>query len=278
MDGYKVYFLAVLVVLSAGSTTALNIEVKVPPEVKASVYDVNYGNSTSLVHSMNFTLENPASVGCSYAVRGRFDKGGSIDTVYSKAYDTWPGTAQFVELDYIPQNYTGTVEADIDLFYCDKSENITDYSFESTEYNWPDKEINSKTLIATDRQAKIETSFQNGKLVTIKSPPNWRTGSAKLVNGSATIDYKAPIFRQDRNITYGLIDESGRMVGKTEVSLKNPEPTLKQKILQKKDLILAGLFIASLIGNLYLLRRKIVPEEVRERVNEIEFSDRDLKK
>lgn len=278
MDGNKICILAVLVLFSAGSASALNIQVKVPPEVKASIYDVQYQNSTDLVHSMNFTLENPASVGCAYAVRGRFDKGGAVNTVYSKSYEMWPGEARLLELNYIPQNYTGTVRADIDLLYCDRAENITSYRFESEKSNWPNTRIESRTIEATDRKAKIETSFQNGKLIPITSPPNWRTGSATLTNSSATLEYDAPIFSHERNITYALIDEEGELVGKTEVSLKNPEPSLKEKILEKKWLIFAALFIVSMAGNGYLLRRKIIPEEVREKLAELEFGDRDIKK
>ena len=275
----KVLLLLVALILSVGAGSALNFDVDVASEANVSVVDIKYDNSTSSFHNFNATIENYASVGCTYNLRAVYEHSdGQKEIRYSNSYKLWPGSNQVAEINYFPENYTGTVDAKVEIVFCDQKKDVKSFEFNSTENITLENEVESSTLQVNDNQAQVEFSVEKGHLVPHEMPAYWKTGYSEIVNGSATLEYNPPIFSEEKKLNYAVFSGEGEIIGETTVSLKNPEPTLKEKILDSKWLIFAGLFIVSLAGNGYLLRRKIVPDEVREKLAELEFGDRDIKK
>lgn len=272
-----ILLLTLLLVFTTGLTSAFDIKISVDPVTEANLYNPSYANSTEGIQNFNVTLENHASVGCKYYLRGRFQHGNQTETRYSNPYASWPGESKVLELKYLPMNYRGNIRSDIDITYCGSEKNVSSFEYNHTKKHVSKNMVTSETTKSNITSTSIEIPVSKGTLMPKKVPPYWKAGSAKIENNTAKVNYDAEIFRKKENITYTVIDSSGEVLGETKVSLKEPEPTLKERILERKWLIFAGLFFASLIGNGYLLRRKIIPESVREKLGELELGDRDIK-
>jgi hypothetical protein len=268
--------LTLLAVIPAVS--AFQFNVKVAGTADASTYDIEYMNETNVIHEMNVTVENPASAGCNYYLEGNYRKGGETERIYSNAYKMWPGESERMQIHYLPLDYNGTVQADIDLLYCGIQKNLTSFEFNATQLNEADTDVESDTVKVKRNNAEINLPVTEGHLIPSETPAYWKVGRAEIANRTSKIRYEPTIFKEEKQIKYTVVDGEGEILGTTTVELTEPEPTLKEKLLNNKWLIFAGLFVASLIGNAYLLRKKIVPEKVREKLAELEMGDRSIKK
>lgn len=267
-------FAALVLVIFISPAAAIDFQVDIAGEAEASVYNVQNTTQGDL-HEFNLTMENPSSVGCEYFLRGEFERGNATERRYSNGYSVWPGSSTDMELKYVPVNYTGQVNADIDLIYCDTVRNVTDYSFNVSTSTF-ESTFETETLEVDEESARARFSIENATAVPVRAPPFWRVGSSEIVNRKARLDYRPSLFQHEESITYALM-ENGTIQGRAEVSLEAPEPTLKEKIMEKRFEIASALAFILLLGNLYLLRSRILPEKVLESIREME-TDRSIKR
>lgn len=222
----KAAVLLISLVFLAGLGAALDFSVEVRPTPEVSIYKVEGFNSTDFNSSMS--LENSGSVGCSFRIRGEFDQGGQQVVRYSRPYRLWPGAVEDARLFYIPINYTGEVNADLTLDYCDQQDELGNFSFNSTERIVPNKTFESKTLELNTTNAVVSMpELDEAVLVPQNYPAYWKVGSAKLENGKATINYEAPIFKQGENLTYTVL-KNGSIEGKTKITLLDQENAFEE--------------------------------------------------
>lgn len=266
MDRAAVF--TVLLIFLIAPATSIEFKVDVAGKSGDALFAANHSTGKD-VHTFNASLENPSSVGCNYYFRGEFERGNKTERRYSTSYGLWPGETVDAEINYAPVNYTGTVNADIDLLYCDTVRNVSDYSFEIANPAF-NRTYDAKTLEVSENSVKVNFSVRNGTLVPVKTPPYWRVGSSEIDNHVAEIDYEPTLF-QNKSMTFAVM-QNGTIQGKAEVSLESPEPTLKEKLWDKRFRIALAVLAISVLGNLYLLREKILPEFVLEKIKEIETS------
>lgn len=268
---------AALVFLPAAA--ALQFDVEVDPLANATVIEPMWENSSDTVHEFNVTLENPESVGCNYRLRSHYEmENGTEQLAYSRGYPTWPGDSNLMEIKHYPGNYTGEVNATVELFYCGQSQQIAEYDFEFNSTTLSEAEVETDTLEVSHDRARLNVDIVNTTLVPYEAPGFWRLGHAEVgPEGFTTVDYEAPIFDQRKNISYAVIQD-GEMIGVAETDLREPEPTFWERLAERTLEAVAALLIISLATNLYQARRRILPDKVFEKLDEFEFEGRDLKK
>lgn len=229
----KTAVLLISLVFLAGLGAALDFSVEVRPTPEVSVYKVEGFNSTDFNSSMS--LENSGSVGCSFRVRGDFKQGGQEIVRYSRPYSLWSGATEDAEIFYIPVNYTGEVNADLRLEYCDQEKDLGNFSFNSTERIVPNKTVESKTLDLNTTNAVVSIpELDDAILVPQKYPAYWKVGAAELEDGRSTINYEAPIFKQGENITYTIL-KNGSVEGETRVTLRDQETAFEELLRKLKS-------------------------------------------
>ncbi|WEL19277.1 hypothetical protein [Candidatus Nanohalococcus occultus] len=259
--------LLLLILALVPAATSVDFKVNVAGQSGDAVFNANSSTSGDL-HRFNATLENPSSVGCQYHLRGEFTRGNLTERRYSNAYRMWPGETSDIELSYVPVNYTGQVRADIDLMYCDTTRNISDYAFNVSNPAF-NNTYASETLEVTENSATASFSLENATLVPVQAPSYWKVGSTSIVNRTAQIDYTPTLFQEEKQIQFAVI-QNNSIEGTTTVLLESPPPTLKEKLLDKQLEIIAGLLAFSLLANLFMARKKILPDKVLEKLSEIE--------
>ena len=257
--------------------TGLDFQIGINSEADVSTVNPQYDNSTQGVHNYNVSVENPASIGCSYHLIGRFEYKNRTEVVRSQSYGLWSGSTETARLQFVPLNYTGEVDADIDVGYCSHQKNVTSYRFNVTEETVAESRFESETLEADENSAEISIKVENGRLVPIDTPGYWNVASAEIVNGTSSLSYDAPLY-QPRDIEYAVIDEGGEIIGRTTVNTTSPEKTWRDKLRQNPWTVFALLLALSLVGNVYLLRKRLIPEILREKISDIEFGDRSVRK
>lgn len=286
MDRDKIFLL--LAVLAVTPTAvAINFQVNIDAVADAGVYESRYTKETSGIQNFNVSVENIASAGCTYYLRGRYKEGNRTVERYSHGYALWPGNSTLMELKHLPINYTGAVKADIDMIYCGVERNVSSFKFNMTERKIVDSKIESETVEVDGDRAKIMLPVSEGELIPHEVPAYWKVGSTQVSDGIATIRYDPTIFRSDKEITYTVLDSDGDIIGDTTVKLDVPEPTLLERLKAKSGLILAVFLLLSLGLNLYQGRRRVVPEKVRRLVSKVaeavrselsDFGDRDIRR
>jgi len=182
-----------------------------------------------------------------------------------------------LELNYLAENYTGPVDANVQLVYCGTNRTIADYTFEFTEKTVLDREFNSETLQASRSQAEIDINVKNGDLIPISTPDYWNARKADIENNTAVLEYYSTLYKP-KEIEYAVLNSNGSVIGKTTVDTTPPDPTWRDKLKNNFWVMFAGLLVLSVAANLYLLRRRIIPDILLEKLAEIEFEDRDIRK
>ncbi len=254
--------LLTFLILSTGLTSALSFNVDVAEETDHTVKDLNYSEKVAVNQKITGVVDNIGSIGCSFRFKGEFTQGNQTFERYSAPHSLWAGANSEIELNYIPMNYTGLVDTNLSIEYCGQEKEVESFEFNVTEKTLPGAEIDSRTVEADENQASIELS-SGDLLVPEESPSYWKLGSAEIINGSATVDYDAPIFSDGEKLRYTVLQD-GEIVGTTEVSLK-PEPTRWEKALNYRLEAAIGLLILSFIGNILLfLERKGIEIEILE--------------
>ncbi|MFB6202878.1 MAG: hypothetical protein ABEK01_00125 [Candidatus Nanohaloarchaea archaeon] len=254
MAGAKIQVLVVIAVLLAGPAAGARFQLNVDDTLIASHFSLEHDSEVRKIQNVNLTVENKGSVGCTFRLRTVFQKGGGerIER-YSQRVPLWSGGARTVELKYLPRNYTGMVRADAYLDYCGKREKIGNFTFNVTERTVLDNRLDSTTVWSNSSNAKIRLDVNQGTLIPYRVPAYWKTSSEKFNEGEAVIEYSAPIYTEDENITYAVMAENGSIMGKTKVVLRT-SPGLWERLMDYRLPALYALVVLLAGLNLYQAR------------------------
>jgi len=245
--------LAAFLIILAGMAAGLTFEVDVAEITNHSIKDLEYSDEVELNQEISANVENVGSIGCTYRFKGEFEQGNDSFERYSAPHSLWSGANSEIELNYIPMNYTGHVDTILYLTYCGQEEEVESFEFNVSKNTLPGADVDSRTVEADQSQASVEIS-SGDLLVPEESPSFWKVGSAEIVNGSATVDYDAPIFNEGETLRYTVL-EDGEVAGSTEVGLK-AEPNYMEKAWNHRFVAATALLILSFFGNLLFLAER----------------------
>ncbi|MFB6193234.1 MAG: hypothetical protein ABEK00_03195 [Candidatus Nanohaloarchaea archaeon] len=237
-----------------GGTSAISLHVSIDSITKADVKNVQYQNSTS-INDVNTSIMNTGSIGCQYRLKMAYSYRNKTYSSYSSNKALWPGSSELAELKAPVFNYTGPVNSTLYVEFCDQTKKVADFTFNSTENITINNTLDSTTVKASSRQAKIQLDVQEGVLIPIDTPAYWKASSVEIENGSATVEYQAPIFDSDENLTY-MVKHGDQILGKTKVELK-AQKTLLDTIMSVNRKLLYGLIALLAALNLFLLQRTL---------------------
>jgi len=244
----KISLLAITVFL-ASTASAINFDVEVGALTESGEYGIQYRNNTT-VQQVNTTVLNSGSIGCQFRLKGDFQYANQTQTRYSNPYAMFPGAEEMMQIYFIPENYTGQVETTLYTEYCGEEEQIKEFNFTSPESVIANESIESQTLKVNQTSSKVKIDSENGRLVPKEAPAYWKTGSAKIANGTATVEYDAPVFTKGQNITYTVLDSRNNLVGETEVHL-NVKETIWDRLENNILKILLGVSVLANLGFIF---------------------------
>lgn len=250
MDRIKIQVLFIILLIPSVSSLSFNIDVEELAD--HSLKDVEHSANVSQLQEINATVENVGSIGCTYRIKADFQKGNQTLERFSSPQPLWQGEYERLEINYIPTNYKGEIETNLSMTYCGQEKQVDSFNFTVTENTTVNSTLKSRTISSDDERARIEV--EGDRLVPQEEPSYWKTSSTNIVNGTAEIEYDAPIFDQREEITYTVL-EDGEIKGSTTVNLE-PEPTLKEKILDRKLEITAAVLAISILGNILLILKQ----------------------
>jgi hypothetical protein len=246
--------LPVLLILFFPMAAGLSFNVDLAALTNHSVKDLQYDEEVEAVQNVNASVTNVGSIGCTYRMKADYSYGNESFTRYSPPVPLWQGESDRLEVQFMPLNYTGEVDTNVSLEYCGQTERITSFSFNDTQNTTSDVALDSRTVSVSQDSATVEVD-RGDLLVPKEEPSYWKTSSAEVVNGTSTVEYDAPIFEEGESITYSVIS-NGSVVGKTEVRLE-PDPTLWEKLQERKLEIFKALLGVSVLFNLLLVLKHL---------------------
>lgn len=249
--------LATLIIIPAASSLSLNVDVA--SHANHSVRDVQFKQEIQDFQEFNVSVENIGSIACEYRLKADFSTGNRSVERYSNAVGLWQGEYAKLNIGYVPLNYTGPIETDLSLNYCGLTRNVGEYRFNVTQEIIANDSIKSRTIRALEDQALIQIN-QGKKLVPIEEPSYWRTGPAEITNKTAELEYKSTIFDKTETIKYAVIEDR-KVIGSTKVELDS-NPTLVQRINDRKLQIISVLLIISVLINILLVIKILRPEKL----------------
>lgn len=249
---YRKILLVAALVLIVPLATALSFDVNIGQMTASSQYLIQHRENAS-VQKINLTVYNSGSIGCQYRLKGEFSYGNSTFTRYSEPRSLFPGSESLTELYFIAENYTGPVETQLYIDYCDQEKKIDEFNYTVPEKIVPNQTLESRTLEVNNFSSKIELDLQQGYLVPKETPPYWKASTAKIVNGSAVLSYSPPIFKEGENLTYTVLNNDSEVVGKTTAYLKQPEPTPWENL--ESNLLIILLTLSFALNAALILRR-----------------------
>ena len=215
----KIAALVTFSIFLLGSASGLAFNVQIDALTSASVKDINYMDEVDGVQSVNASVENTGSIGCSYRLKTEYRYKNSSFERYSSAYPLWPGEEDRARIDLLVENYTGEVDGNLSLDYCGQEQKISNFSFNTSNIT-VEKKYSSKTVDSNSSAAKINIEeIDEARLVPVEAPPYWKTASEKIREGKAVVEYEAPIFDSRENISYAVVRD-GEVEGETTVSLE----------------------------------------------------------
>ncbi|MBC5793077.1 MAG: hypothetical protein H8Z69_03495 [Nanohaloarchaea archaeon] len=235
-----------------GGVSALTFDVSVDTKTEVSTHNTNV--NSSFPPSASTTVTNTGSLGCSYRMKGYYSFSNRTEESFSNEKALWPGTTTDLELRMMPTNYTGEINGNLSIMYCGKEKNIDNFSVQIDERVLPENETKVVAEQVTNTSAKLEMDREEGIMVPVDSPAKWKPGPSRIVNGTAEIEYEAPIFREGTNLTYAVYSD-----GETDyyqVSLWKKETVLDRFTKSQLGIGLAVSVLLNLILILLVLRSR----------------------
>lgn len=254
-------------VIFIGLTAGLSFDVDVAEVTDYSFKDFQYDEEVETVHELKGNVENVGSIGCSYRLKAEYSQGDETFERYSSAEPLWQGSHADLSIHYIPMNYTGVVDGDLFIQYCDQEKHLEEFSFNVTENSLPGAGLESRTVSASENRAKVQ--LDNGDLLVPEEEPSfWRTSSAPIENGYAKLQYEAPIFSESESITYTVV-EDGSIAGSVEVRME-AEPNFPEKLVEHKtDILFIALLLSLLVNIGYLVERRGLHKGIAEKIKSL---------
>jgi hypothetical protein len=257
--------LPVLLIFLLPAVAGLSFNVDLAALTNHSVKDLQYRDEVQTVQNVNASVTNVGSIGCTYRMKADYSYGNESFTRYSPPTALWQGGSDRLEVQFMPLNYSGEVDTNISLTYCGQTERIDSFTFNDTENTTSDTYLDSRTVEVSEDGASVE--LEEGEMLVPKEEPSyWKTSSAKVVNGTSTVEYDAPIFQEGEKITYSVLS-SGTVIGETTVNLE-PEPTFWEKLQDRKLEVFKALLGVSVLFNLVLVLKHV---GVFERIRSLEY-------
>lgn len=242
----------------ASSASSLLYKVDVDASLNHSSFDLEYRNTTDTLQVVSSSITNTGSVGCTYRLRADVTRNGTQASHYSRGYELWPGETAAMKLRFISGNTTGQIPTQLHLEYCGQEKSLDEFTFEDTKSEQLNTTIDSRTVEATEREAKAKFSVKSGILVPLESPPYWKVSSAKINSSEATLDYEPSLFRSEEEIKFAVLNESSeKAIGITTVELQ-PETSVFTSIRDNLEtLLLAFSLLVNMALGLILFRTRI---------------------
>lgn len=247
-----------LLTLVSGAA-GINFDVKISDITSYNAVDFNYTENPERLQTTNITIENTGSIGCRYRLRAEFNQSGKVVERWSQGYALWPGEAKLLSLSYLPINYTGPVDAELELHYCGRTADLENFSFNYTEKVTTNRTVGNRVLEVNSSSASVKLDVENGVLLPEESPAGWKTPSAQIKEGKAVVEYEPTLFHPEREITYSVYS-GGEVVGTTTVKL-DYQPTLLERLQKNAVEIVLG--VSVLLNLLLLLRPGIARERLK---------------
>ena len=251
----KALVLLTAVTLLLGQASALSLHVSIDSLTKADVKNVQYQENISQVQEANASVMNTGSIGCQYQMKLEYSYRNDTYSSYSESEPLWPGSSALAEIKAPVFNYTGPVNSTLYVQFCDRQQQVENFTFNMTENVTLNGTVDSRTVEASDDSSKIETDVDNGILVPVETPAYWKVPSAEIENGSATVKYDAPIFDDRENLTY-MVRSGDQILGTTKIRLQ-AQPTLTEKILSVNQRLLYTIMLVMAVLNLFFIRRTL---------------------
>ncbi len=246
-------------VFFTGQAASLEFLVDIHGVTEHAIYDLHYHNRTDSYQTINLTLENPGSVGCTYRMAAEFESNGTREVAWSEPYALWPGDTSLAQVRYLPGS-NGTVPFNLTLQYCGQQEQIETGEFHAEMPRENNETVESRTRSVNSSAATLTLEADSGVLIPEESPPGWKVSSARIEGSRTDVKYDAPIFSPATNLTYKVIDSEGEVLGETKVRLE-PQPTAVEII---RENMLEIFLLLSVVLNIYLLIVAVsVPEKIK---------------
>lgn len=235
-----------LVSLASG----INFNIEITNEAQSSEYQIKHSQSTSHLQQINLTAENSGSLGCKFQSEAKFSYGNKSDIVTSPSKSLWPGESALLDLNYAPTNYTGQVGTELYIRFCQQTKKLQSFNYTVKNNITPENSIESSTQSYNPESAKIKIDAEDAILVPDSKPAGWKVSSAKVENGSTTIEYTPSLFQEGENITYTVYNHtSAAPIGTTKVTLET-NTTFGELVYQNKWKLL---LLVSVIINILIL-------------------------
>ncbi|MFB6204362.1 MAG: hypothetical protein ABEJ75_01820 [Candidatus Nanohaloarchaea archaeon] len=170
------------------------------------------------LNTFNTSVANTGSVGCVFRLKGVYSHSGETVERWSQGYALWPGETALMEINYLPYNYTGEVNATIELSYCGQTATLQNYSFTSREGVVANHTVETTTLESNSSAARVKLGVENGTMVPYSTPAGWKVHAVDIKDGRATVQYEPYLFHSQREILYAVMKD-GRVVGTATVNV-----------------------------------------------------------
>ncbi|MFB6100201.1 MAG: hypothetical protein ABEK16_02910 [Candidatus Nanohalobium sp.] len=253
----KIPLLIAALALFTFSGASLSFNVEVDTITNYTIRGLDYRENVSTLQEINATVENTGSIGCTYRLKAEIHRPNKTLQRYSEAKPVWPGSSAFEEIHYVPLNYTGNNTVELKIQYCGQEEKIAEFNYTDTNNSLTNSTFSAEVRKLSKDSAEIKTRVQKGLLVPHQAPPYWKTSSVEIKKGEATLEYDAPIFQKQEQLSYIAVNQStGELKGLIEVKLDEPRPTLLDKIMRKKLQLLISILLISLTVNTILIHER----------------------
>lgn len=253
MAGAKVAALmaALAICVLPAAAAEFNVQVADNAEYTQNTFKHSYQDK---ILNLNASIENSGSIGCEYRVRTEFSREDVTEERWSAGHALWPGSSDLMSINYLPYNYTGPVNASVELHYCGQQDEIGNFNLNVSERAVTNETVPSTTRESNVSSAVVEVEVEEGKMVPKTAPTGWKPSTVRIEEGEAELRYDPYIFQQSQNLTYTVVDGEGNVVGTSKVSLE-PEVGIVSTLRDYAVEILLGL---SLLFNLLLIvNRKV---------------------
>lgn len=234
----KSLLIGLLTLLLISSASAVSFKVQVSDITGYNSVGLDHGVEDSVVN-VNTTVRNTGSIGCNYRLSGVFETENGTEQAWSSSRPLFPGASSLMELNHVVYNYTGPVEASIGVSYCGEERDIGNFSFEVNSSEVVNNSVSSTVSKVNSSSAVLETEVEEGVLVPDEVPAGWKVSSARVEGGETVAEFEPTIFHPEREISYFVLGENGKVQGTTAISLESNQGLVDRLMENRFKVLLA---------------------------------------